>query len=195
MQDESKKQNVGPTLKRLRAKRKLSLRQLGSRVHLSATFLSRVERGDVHLSLESLSRLAQFFECPIGFFFAEESLQPQYHITRDGSRKLVCSRDGGVRVECLTDALYGNPRMELSILTIKPKAAVFRSPHIHPGEEVMYVIKGKAWIQLGEREVVLKAGETVTFDPRLAHNVRNAGQDEAKVLIAIAPPNMRLRQK
>ena len=192
MQDESEKHNVGAILKFLRTERKLSLRQLGSRVHLSATFLSRVERGRVQLSLESLGRLARFFERPIGFFFAEELPQAQYRITRNGNRRIVCSRNRGVTIECLTDALYGNPRMELLILTIRPKAAVFGSAHTHPGEEVMYVMEGNAWIRLGEREVVLEAGETVTFDPRLEHNVRNAGQDEAKVLVAIAPPNMRL---
>ena len=192
MLDESKKCSVGATLNALRTRRKLTLRELGSRVHLSATFLSRVERGDVQLSLESLSRLARFFECPIGFFFAEDSPPAQYSITRNGNRNVVSRRNRSVTVECLTDALYGNPRMELSILTIKPKAAAFGSPHMHPGEEVMYVMKGKAGVQLGEREVVLKTGETVTFDPRLKHNVRNAGEGEAKVLVAITPPNLRL---
>ena len=193
MQDESKdKSTVGPTLKRLRTKRKLSLRELGSRVQLSATFLSRIERGHVQPSLGTLTCLARFFGYPIGFFFAEEFLHPQYRITKDRDRHIVYSDDQRIGIEFLTDYLYGNPRMEVMILTLKPKTGRGSSPYTHAGEEVIHVLQGEAGIQLGEREVVLKAGDTVTLDPRLAHDMRNAGEGETKVLVAMAPPNPRL---
>jgi mannose-6-phosphate isomerase-like protein (cupin superfamily) len=84
--------------------------------------------------------------------------------------------------------------MEVAILTMKPNAS-FGDTHTHLGEEVIHVIEGEAGIQLGEREIVLKPGETVTLDPRLQHNIRNIGEGEVKALVAIAPPNPRLPQK
>ena len=192
MQYESEhRTNVGATLKRFRLKHKLTLRKLASRVDLSPSFLSRVEKGSVQPSIETLGRLARFFGCPIEFFFAEENDRPEYRIIRDGDRHIVHSHDRSIDLEFLTDCLYGNPRMEVAILTMKPKAA-FGSAHTHLGEEVIHVMKGEAGIKLGEREIVLRPGETVTLDPRLEHNVRNVGESEAKLLVAIAPPNPRL---
>ena len=189
-----KTKNIGSVIKQFRLKHKLSLRQLASRVHVSASFLSRIEKGNARPSLDTLEVLAEFFGCPMGSFFVQQDESSGYRISRDGTRRVVHSHDRKLTIEFLTDYLYGNPRMEVKILTMKP-AGHRQSTHMHLGEEVIHVLQGKVGIKLGQREIVLKTGETVTFDPRMEHTANNVGQDEARLLVAIAPPRPRLAEK
>jgi transcriptional regulator with XRE-family HTH domain len=59
MGTQSAPEQAQPTLKDLRLKRGLSVRELGRRTGIDPTHLSRVERGRAHLSVDALARVAQ----------------------------------------------------------------------------------------------------------------------------------------
>ena len=55
--------------------------------------------------------------------------------------------------------------------------------HKHPGEEIVYVLKGSLEYRLERRPpVTLKAGDVVFVPKGVVHSVKNVGKDEASAL-------------
>jgi transcriptional regulator with XRE-family HTH domain len=70
---------VGRKLRELRKERKLSQAELSSRIGIQQSDLSRMEKGEYRVSLDTLLRLLSEFEVSVGEFFGEaarESLTP-----------------------------------------------------------------------------------------------------------------------
>lgn len=64
----------------------------------------------------------------------------------------------------------------------------------HEGYEWLCVLYGRLWLALGERDLVLTAGEVAEFDTRTPHGVANAGPDgPVECLVMFGPQGERLR--
>src|SRR5438034_8791916 len=62
-------QLIAKRIRDLREKRRLTLEQVATKAGMSKSFLSKVERCNVSISIAALSRLANAFNVPIGEFF------------------------------------------------------------------------------------------------------------------------------
>tara|TARA_R110001632_G_scaffold213965_2_gene340413 strand:- start:808 stop:1041 length:234 start_codon:yes stop_codon:yes gene_type:complete len=60
---------IGIRIKELRENNNLSQLQLANEVDLSKTHLGRIERAESNVTVETLNRIAVFFNVPITFFF------------------------------------------------------------------------------------------------------------------------------
>ncbi|MCK1639391.1 cupin domain-containing protein [Bradyrhizobium sp. 157] len=55
--------------------------------------------------------------------------------------------------------------------------------HVHPGEEVGYIIAGKVEMQVqGRPTVILQAGDGFLIPPRTPHNARDLGPETGRML-------------
>jgi transcriptional regulator with XRE-family HTH domain len=79
---------IGAVLKRLRARKGLSLRRLGEEVSISFNTLSAYERNFVQPTIENCFKLSRFFEVPMEYFilgenadmaFRDAELLPLFH--------------------------------------------------------------------------------------------------------------------
>lgn len=71
---------VGPRIRKLRKERKLTQTELASRIGIQQSDLSRMEKGEYRVSLDTLFRILAEFNVSIGEFFedvARESLTPR----------------------------------------------------------------------------------------------------------------------
>jgi len=57
--------------------------------------------------------------------------------------------------------------------------------HIHYNcEEVLYLLKGTLEHSMGNKKVLLKAGDTLVIGASVAHNAVNIGDEEADMIVA-----------
>ena len=55
--------------------------------------------------------------------------------------------------------------------------------HVHPGEEVGYIVAGEVEMRVqGRATVVLKAGQGFLIPPRIPHNARDLGPETGRML-------------
>lgn len=55
--------------------------------------------------------------------------------------------------------------------------------HIHPGEEVGYILAGRVEIMIrGRRSVTVRAGDGFLIPPRTPHNARDLGPETGRML-------------
>jgi quercetin dioxygenase-like cupin family protein len=73
-------------------------------------------------------------------------------------------------------------REMVQVETLIP-AGVESGWHIHPGEEVGYIVEGQVEMRVeGRATVVLKPGEGFLIPPRTPHNARDLGPETGKML-------------
>lgn len=175
----------GRRLRALRKQRDLTLAELGSRVGLTASSLSKVEKGNVSISFDALSRLATALDVNLPTLF--DSTEPPLHTS---GRVSVNYRDDGRVYETgayvyrLLCTSIVNKRMVPIHATIKAHSAEgFGELIRHPGEEFLFVIEGEVTILTELYEPVhLRAGESIYLDSTMAHGVISAGTEDAQVL-------------
>lgn len=83
-------QLIGPKLRELRKERKLTQTELASRIGIQQSDLSRMEKGEYRVSLDTLFKILTEFNVSIGEFFDDlnrETMSPQeVKLVRDITR-------------------------------------------------------------------------------------------------------------
>lgn len=175
---------LGEKLRLLRSERGLTLAQLAKRAGVSVSFLSQLERGSNHASIETLRRIVQALEVPLFHVFLSEHADPL--VVRRGARKRMAFPGSEADYELVSPDL--KRKMELVLISLQPGRATFKSAFSHPGEECDYVLAGKVRFEIGDRVEVLGEGDAIYFDCGIPHRFVNLGTTPAVMLAAVTPP-------
>ena len=173
--------SIGPRLRRLRAKRGLSLAKVAAAAGISIGFLSALERSQMSASVGTLRRLARYYRTNILDFF--DATESNTRLVRPPKRK-VLEAGPGVRMELLA---WGDKVMEPHLFRIAPGATSGES-YAHVGEEFLYVLKGEFQILLRGEKHALKPGDSFYFESAVPHQWANPGRSETWVIWVNTPP-------
>lgn len=176
--------DVGPRLKRIRASRDVTLAELAATTGISKSTLSRLETGQRRPTLELLLSLAQAYDVPLDDLVGAPRVgDPRVHLKphRVHGRTVIplTRQPGGVQV------------WKLVIPTSQCEVAL----KSHEGYEWMYVISGRLRIVIGERDLLLGAGEVAEFSTRIPHWFGSDGQVPAEVLSVLGRQGERMHVK
>jgi len=176
---------VGQKLKMLRDKKGLTLEEVSHNTGVSVSYLSRIESGQVNVSIATLQKLATFYEKNLLYFFEGLETKEQ-KLIRAGLGRILETDEEGIKVELLT--ALNEPQMEPLLYTVAPGAG--RNENIsHEGEEFVYVIKGVLEIWLDETErYVVGSGDSFYFKSTQQHRWRNISNEELVVVWVSTPP-------
>lgn len=173
---------VGTRLRALRRDRGITLAELASTTGVSESTLSRLESGQRRPSLELLLPLARTYEVPLDDLVgAPRTGDPRIHlkpVRRFGMVFIPLSRrPGGVQAFKM-------------IIPARPEP-LEPTPQTHDGFEWLYVLNGRLRLVLGDRDLVLPAGEAAEFDTSLPHWLGSVDGGAVELLILFGPQGMR----
>lgn len=159
-------------MRALRAATDVSGGALAQASGISASMLSRIERGLVSPSVDTLDRLAESLRVPVSRLFAERESRADFcHVP--AGRGLVVDR-GGValdyRHELLGHMLSGHVLVEPHLVTLLPNAAPFMTSQ-HPGVKFLYFLSGEVTYRYGSKAVSVSAGDSLLFDATVLHGI------------------------
>jgi DNA-binding transcriptional MerR regulator/quercetin dioxygenase-like cupin family protein len=178
--------SMGPKLRRLREERGLSLAEVSNATGLSVPWLSQVERSKAHLSIDSLWKLAKFYDRNLIYFFERLGEEGKNLVHPEDRRPLDTTSGDGVRMELLTD--LPSAVMEPILFFIRPGGE--RSDfYAHEGEEFLFMLKGALDFWIGEAEVYrLHEGDCLYFDSVIKHRYRNPSDSEVAIVLWVNTP-------
>ena len=136
--------DIGAKIKALRVGKGLGQVELGAHTGLSPALLSKIERGQIFPTLPTLLRIALVFGVGLEhFFLADEG--PAVAVTRKKDRVRLPVKMGVENPAYLFESLDFslNDRAMSAYYAIFPPGAKFSEPHVHDGEELVYVLKGQ----------------------------------------------------
>ena len=147
-------------LRSLRTTLGLSLDELAARTNLSPSTISRIETGKRTISLDVLVPLARALHVDLDALLDvadDDDVVIRPAPTRDGTRTTwMLSRPTG------------------STVALKLHLEPTRRPpelRVHPGHDWFYVLEGRIRLVLGDREVMVEAGEAAEFATMTPHSV------------------------
>jgi transcriptional regulator with XRE-family HTH domain len=162
---------VGQNVRRLRQERGVNLSDLAASAGISLPMLSRLEKGDVTPSLETLVALAEALGTNPAMLLKDEVAQQSdaqlvpkgegLEVVQRGTRRghtyhLLASDRGPKRV------------FEPYLVTLTDKSEVF--PEFdHPGVEFIHILEGSLKYRHGPESYLLKPGDSLTFRGDVPH--------------------------
>jgi transcriptional regulator with XRE-family HTH domain len=181
-------------IRELRRARGWSLSQLSERSRIATSTLSKLENDSLSLTYDRLCAIAEAFGMSLSEFLAGSAETAELN---GASARFVVERRGSGELVDTAGYLYEYLCTDLRIKQIVPtlskvKARTLREfgPLLrHPGEEFVFVIKGKIAVHT-EIYVpeTLEPGDRLYLDSRMGHAYLNAADGETVILSAMYQP-------
>ncbi len=149
-------------IRALRRARGLSLDQLAGLTHMSPSTLSRLETGRQRMAIDHLVTLARALGTTVDELVAGEREEDVVIRPRR-------DRTGGTTFWSLTDPGEASGRVVIKMRI--PRYRRLPEVRVHPGRDWFYVLSGTLRLQLGDRQVLVRAGQAASFDTMTPHSL------------------------
>jgi transcriptional regulator with XRE-family HTH domain len=165
---------------------RFTVERLAARAGVSGGLISQLERGIGNPSFMTLVRLAGALDLPLSAFFSGADVDPSALIVRLAERRRLEIPSDGIVHELLVPPTQQKLGVIKTILP--PGFSNEDQPVVHPGEEVLIVIRGTLRGNVGDQPFVLNEGDSITFDSSIPHGLTNAGKKPVELLGISTPP-------
>ena len=154
---------VGKRIRGLRAARGWSLDDLAARCYLSPSTLSRIETGQRRISLDQLSSIARALGSTLDQLVESVAdndvvIRPQRDAAR-GVTAWMLSRESGPHGVTVAKMRVTKPAPRRGADELK----------VHPGKDWFTVLSGTIVLVLGERTILVEAGQAAEFSTMIPH--------------------------
>jgi transcriptional regulator with XRE-family HTH domain len=179
--------DIGARVKHLRAQKQLTVRELARRSGVSATQISEIERNLTAPTVPTLMKIVSALGTEVSIFF-ESKNHRTVSVVRKNERQEFIDLKSNVFIQSLSNGITDT---KLKVILAHPPPGVenIRGGYQHPGEELIYVIKGKVQVTIDGTCYILEEGDSVHFRGELRHTIKNITDHEVEVLAIITPPN------
>lgn len=170
---------LGERIRALRQERRLTLQEVSAGADLTPSFLSRLERDKVNISVANLRKIADFFGVPVTYFFRSEEA-PAVEVVRAGERTVLEAREEGLRVRALLPEGEFHPDAFEAVVAPSGKSSRRAS---HGGRVLLYLVEGRlrCWAD-GER-YDLEPGDALFLRDGVAYGWENPGPGDARFIL------------
>ena len=175
--------DIGKKLRELRKQNDLTLEDLASRSELTKGFLSQVERNLTAPSIATLEDILEALGSNLSEFFHEEEEKQIVFGTDD----FFVDEKEDYQVEWIIPNAQKNQMEPILVEMQSGGATEWDNPH--EGEEFGYVLSGTVQLELGERVVKARKGESFYFRPTEPHRLVNTGKAVCRFLWVSTPPS------
>jgi transcriptional regulator with XRE-family HTH domain len=164
---------VRSRLRSLRQTLGLSLDELAARTNLGASTISRIETGKRTISLDVLLPLATALQVDL------DALLDVRHADD------VVIRPTPTSTSEMTTWVLSRPTSNTIAIKMRfePTSST-PEQRVHPGRDWFFVTEGRIRLALGEREIVVEAGEAAEFDTMTPHAL-TAIDDPAELIMIV----------
>ena len=163
--------HIGNIIRNQRNLNHLTINEVSELAAISPGMLSRIERGDVSASLETLEKLAIALGMPISLFFRDYDVpEGSAQLVRKGKGMQVVRRGTkkGHSYQLLAYEQGPAKSFEPFLITMDDASEEFPSFQ-HQGTEFIYVLKGKMEYRHGSETYILQPGDSLMFSGDIPH--------------------------
>lgn len=180
--------DLGRRVRAARLARRMTLEDVVSRANFTASWLSKLENGQLTPSLEGLVKLAEVLECGVDKLVEGLSVPPQYVVVKNGQGPTEAPRHprSGYAVETLADQ-WRDRAMNPAIIHLSG-AGNRLDPDNHDGERFLLVLDGAVKLEYGDELIQLDKGDSVYIYAAIPHVLTPAGRGQAKILSVAYQP-------
>jgi mannose-6-phosphate isomerase-like protein (cupin superfamily)/DNA-binding transcriptional regulator YiaG len=190
-QDQGEKGDIIPIGKRLKELRKMqdmSLDQFSKTSGIDIDKVKDIEEHRILPDLGTIVKLSKALRIGTSFLMGEKSGY-SYSVTRKKDRQNIKRFSTGSKdkpnyeYQSLSSGIKDR-HMETFLVTLTPDTGNAALSH-HEGEEFLVVMEGAIRVVLGNKEEMLKEGDSIYYHATIPHNVINASAEDKAVIMAV----------
>jgi transcriptional regulator with XRE-family HTH domain len=165
-QEPSLEETARRRLRTLRQARGLTIEELARRSHIGASTISRLETGHRRLAVDHLGPIARALGVTVDELLTGDSedevvIRPTRDQANGTTFWMLTRRD--------------DPSGRIVAKLRAPARRRLPEPKVHPGREWFYVLEGTVRLQIGNRELLVEAGQAASFDTMTPHSISGYG--------------------
>lgn len=164
---------VAENLRRVRARRGLSLDRLALLSGVSRSMLNQIELGKSVPTIKTLFRITGALELPFAALMATAAPDGPKVLRRAGSKTLA-SQDGSFTSRALFP-FEGERKVEFYELRLAPRSAEHAEAHAPGTRENLVVAQGALRLTVGAEQHQLARGDAIVFAADVPHVYENPG--------------------
>lgn len=176
--------DIAPRLRGLRDAMDMTVEDMAAQLGATADDVRRYESGECEIPVSYLFNVAQVFQVDLTVLISgKEAHLHTASLVRHGKGMSV-ERRKDYDYKSLAYRFVGR-KMEPFVVTVPPKSKDALTFNEHPGQEFIYVLKGKLEITLGATAHVMEPGDSLYFTSRTPHALRGLDDQSAEFLDVI----------
>lgn len=176
-------EQIAARVKELREILDIAPEQIADDISVSLDTYLEYENGTDDIPIGKLYLIANALKVdPTVLLIGDEPRMVDYTIVRQG-KGIDVERFKGYKFSSLAYNYIGRD-MEPMLVTLDP---TLTEPELvtHKGQEFNYVLEGTVAVILGDKEYILKANDSIFFNPSIPHGQRAIGDVQAKFITVI----------
>ena len=163
----------------------VSLEAAAAHLGISVEAYQAYEKGGLDIPISTLYNLAGLFHVDLTELLTGSTPRMTTHSLVRNGHGIEVSRYPGYRFQSLAYKFVGR-KAEPLLVTLEPGDKGSKAGLVtHDGQEFNYCLEGEVVVTLGEKEYLLKPGDSLYFDPMLPHGQRANGDATARFLTVI----------
>jgi transcriptional regulator with XRE-family HTH domain len=183
-------QVLAEEIRRRRREQGLSLEALASLSGVSRSMISKIERGEAVPSTAVLSRLAEALGVTFSRLMAPAT-EVEVLLIPSSRQPVLRDEASGFLRRCLSPVLPGRG-IDWVLNTLPPGATTGEFvAHRRGVSEYIYVLAGRLRAVIGDRTVVVEAGDSLYFEADAGHAFTNLGADACQYFLVIDATRLR----
>ncbi len=176
-------QQIASRVKELREILEYQPSEVARQIDVTEDVYRQYENAEIDIPVGKLYLIANVLHVdPTVLLIGDAPRMVDYTVVRQGNG-IGVDRYAGYRFTSLAYN-YINREMEPMIVTLDPDKS---RPELvtHAGQEFNFVLEGTIAVTIDDKEVVLKAGDSIYFNPQIPHGQRALGEHTARFLTII----------
>jgi transcriptional regulator with XRE-family HTH domain len=179
---------LGKRIKQYRKDRGLTLQELAEKTGYTKGYLSKIENSGKGPPVSVLINISKTLDISISDIFGEPQESSPICVVKKRERRSI-ARDGSLFGYAYETLAHNFPKKHMqpfiAKIPLNPKENVIFQ---HKGEEMSFLLEGKAKFFHGEKEFILEEGDCVYFDAGITHYAVSLEDKEAICLLVIYTP-------
>ena len=181
--------DIGKRLREARIRRDMVIDDVAAASGLSRAYISQVETGKASPSLQTLEKLAGALSVPVSSLFVEDGAGCS--VIRAADRKHIHFGTPDAKHRKMMQFMSApNRQLELVMIEIPARSAAIDEAHSHEGEEACHVLEGEIEVVYGDDTHRIGPGDSIHWDSRIPHMLKNVGDTPAKLIVARTPAGL-----
>jgi len=177
-------EEIAVRLRVLREDEGYTVQDLATEIQIPMEAIEKYESGKVEIPVGYLHAISTRFGVSLTVLISgDEARLHQFCLVRKGEG-LQINRRKDYNYKSLA-YLFTNRTMEPFQISVPIKSTKELSFNSHPGQEFIYIVKGKLEITLGKQVLVLTSGDSLYFDSLIPHALRSLGKTPAEFIDVI----------
>jgi len=178
---------IADKIRQIRKNQGFTLAQFGEKIGLSKGLLSKIENNQVSPPIATLSKISQGLRVPIAHFFEDkDDNEKRYTVTKRHSRRQVVRHGSKIGFTYYSLKSIKPPSaMQAFIMQTPPFKKEPKVLFDHPGEELLFVLKGEMELVYGKEKIRLNSGDAIHFDPSEPHRAQCVGKEDGECLVVV----------